>query len=172
MAQTNTPLHGEQQRQANGKKIKRWLLLFGALAVIAAVLIMLSFVYRDATHMHNVNETKSQALTIGITLFFGAFIIFFWGMKLTPHLHYRRYLREVYQGLSREVEGQVVAFEESVVFRDGLFFYPMVINVGDLKNAEDERLLYWDARLPRPNTQLGTRVRLKAHGNDIIGYYE
>lgn len=168
MTQTFTPLHGEQDRHKNDKRIRQLLLLFGALAAIAAVLIALSFVYRDATYMHNVNETKSQVLTIGVTLLFGAIIIFFWSMKLTPHLHYRRYLHEVYQGLSRVVEGQVVSFGDYAVFRDGLFFYPMVVNVGDLKNVEDERLLYIDARLPRPDVQAGTWVRMQAHGNDII----
>ncbi len=162
-------LHGDMDMRKNNERIRRVLWAFGALTLAAGALIGASLVWRDATHMHNPNETASQLVTIAVTLVWGALILFFWGMKLTPLLCYRRYLKEIQRGLSREVSGVVVRFDETTTFRDGLRFYALVVNIGDLANPEDERLLYWDARLTRPLWSAGDSVRLLAHGNDIIG---
>jgi hypothetical protein len=170
MSMEHTALHTEEDKEKNRGQIKRWLILFLAFAVLGMALIAVSFSIRDATHINNPNETLSQALTIAITLVWGGLLIFFWGMKLTPHLCYRRFLKDVYSGMSRAVEGCVVGFEENTTFREGLLFYRLIVNVGDLKNPEDERLLYWDARLSRPALQTGARVRAVTRGNDIIGF--
>ena len=132
-------LHTDWDREKNRRQIKRWLLIFSAFAALGVGLIVVCFSIRDATHMNNPNENLGQALTIAVTLVFGVLIIFLWGMKLSPHLCYRRFLREAYSGLSRVVEGRVVLFDEETTFREGLLFYRMLINVGDLKNPEDER---------------------------------
>ncbi len=162
-------LHGEADTAGNRRRINRMLLLFGAIALAALCGIIFSLIWRDATHMQNVNETKSQILSIAITLVAGFVIIFLWGMKMTPLMCYRKYLRETRRGLSRVVEGVVVRFDEGTTFRDGLNFYACIVNVGDLKEPEDERLLYWDVRLKRPDIAIGDTVCFRAHGNDIIG---
>lgn len=163
-------LHTEKDRAKNKEQIKRWLTIFSAFALLGAAFIMGSFSIRDATHINNPNENLSQVLTIAITLVWGSILIFFWGMKLTPHLCYRRFLRETYTGLTRAMEGCVVSFDEMTTFREGLMFYRLIINVGDIKNPEDERLLYWDARLSKPALQTGAQVHTVVHGNDIIGF--
>ena len=42
------------------------------------------------------------------------------------------------------------------------------VNVGDLKDERDERYLYWDANLPRPQLAPGDAVRVTVHGNDLV----
>ena len=163
-------LHTARDKEKNRIQIRRWLIFLLAFAVLGAGLIAVSFSIRDATHINNPNENVSQALTIAVTLVWGGLLIFFWGMKLSPHLHYRRFLRELYSGLSRTLEGRVVEFDEGTTFRDGLLFYRLLINAGDLKNPEDERQLYWDARLERPMLMEGLFVSARVHGNDIIGF--
>ena len=166
-----SPLHTDRDRDKNRIQIRRRLIFLLAFAALGTMLIAASFSFRDATHIHNPNENASQALTIVVTLVWGGLIIFFWGMKLSPHLHYRRFLGEAYSGLSRAMEGRVVAFDEHTTFRDGLRFYRLLINVGDLKNPEDERQLYWDARLEKPKLAAGSLVSVRVHGNDIIGFH-
>ncbi len=162
-------LHGEIDQKNNDTRINRMLGIFGIAALIALALIIVSLIWRDSSHMNNPNEMASQIITIAITLVVGSLIVFFWGMKLTPLLCYRKYLKEITRGLSRTVEGVVVRFDEGTTFRDGLFFYAMIVNIGDLKEPEDERLLYYDARIARPDIREGDTVRFQAHGNDIIG---
>lgn len=161
-------LHGSEAAARNGKQIKRVLGIFGLLTLVAAAAITASLIWRDASHMHNPNETPSQIITVAVTLVWGAIIIFFWSMKLSPRLSYRRYLREIHSGISRDVEGVIVSMDEDTAFREGLNFYRMIVNVGDLNEEEDERVLYWDAQLGRPELSVGDSVAVRAHGNDII----
>lgn len=169
MQTTPARLHGEAQSQENNRRIVRAIRVLAIATALAAIGVVCSLIFRDATHMHNPNERASQLITIGITLLWGCFCIFFWGMKLTPLLRYRHYLADMASGLSRVEEGVVVRFEEQTSFRDGLGYRAMLINIGNLKEPEDERLLYWDPRLGIPSIAEGARVRLLAHGNDIIG---
>lgn len=162
-------LHGEGDKRQNDLRIRKVLALLGVGMAVAAAGIVASLIWRDPTHMHNANEQASQYIAIGITLLWGAITIFLWSMKLTPLLCYRRYLKEIGRGLSREVEGRVVRFEKDATFREGLTFYAMLVNIGQTDDQEDERLLYWDARLDRPGVEPGDRVCIRAHGNDIIG---
>lgn len=161
-------LHGDETAAGIQANIRRILVAFAIFLAVGLVLVAGSLIWRDATHMHNANETPSQILTIAITLVWGCVLIFLWGMKMTPLLGYRRYLKEVHSGLSREVEGAVTEVEPDMTFREGLRFYRMIVNVGDLADPEDERLLYWDAQLGAPPVQAGDQVWLRAHGNDII----
>lgn len=164
-------VHSDADRERNRRRIHRVLGLFCVLLLIAAALIVGALIWRNPNQMHNPNETPSQIIVSGVTLVFGALIIFLWGMKMTPLLSYRKYLKEISSGLTRDVEGVIVTIEEDTSFRDGISFYPVIINIGDLSDEEDERLLYWDAQLARPtDIAVGDRVRFHAHGNDIIGY--
>lgn len=164
-----TNLHGDADSRRNGAAIRRMLILFGILMLIAALLITASLIWRSPTVVDNPRERTSQAITIAISLVWGAALIFLWGMKLTPRLAYRKFLRELHSGLSREVHGIVTDLNETTTFRDGLTFYGIIVNVGDANDPEDDRLLYWDAQLGRPDVAVGDTVAVRAHGNDIMG---
>lgn len=164
-------LHGEQDVARNNARIKRIAILFGILSAIAVAVIVASLIWRDASHMNNPNEVPSQIITIAVTVVCGALIIFLWGMKLSPLLAYRKFLKEIGRGLSRYVEGIVVRVDEDTSFRDGLPFYAMIINIGTTEDPEDERLLYWDAKLGKPEAITpGEHILFHAHGNDILGF--
>lgn len=161
-------LHGEADRQRTKARIARVLVVLGILTLVAAAGVTASLIWRDATHMNNPNETPSQIITIAITLVWGVAAIFFWGMKMTPLLSYRKFLRDLDKGLTREVEGVVTEIDADLSFRDGLSFYRLIVNVNDLENPEDERVLYWDAQLGKPDLAVGERIFVVAHGNDMI----
>lgn len=164
-------LHSQKDVVKNQARIRRVAVLLGILALIAAAGIAASLIWRDATHMNNPNEMPSQIAAIAITIVFGGAIIFIWSMKLSPPLAYRKFLRELGRGLSRYVEGEIVAVDEEVTFRDGLDFYAIMVNIGDVNDPEDDRRLYWDAQLGKPEAlQIGDQVIMHAHGNDILGF--
>lgn len=163
-------LHCNTDTQRNNARIRRILVVFGACTLVAVALIVGSLIWRDNTRLYNPRELTSQIITIAVTLVWGAVIIFFWGMKMTPLLAYRRYLRELRSGLTREVEGLVVSVDEKTTYRDGISAYGLIVNIGNPDEPEDERLLYWDAQLGAPPIAEGDFIHCRAHGNDIIGY--
>ncbi|MDR0898577.1 MAG: hypothetical protein LBN04_12085 [Oscillospiraceae bacterium] len=162
-------LHSEADRARNQRRMRQTGLVLGGIALLMLAGIIAALLWRDATHMHNPNELPSQLLAMGITLLGGGLLIFLWGMKLTPLLKYRKYLREIRAGLNHQVEGTVSHIDEDTTSREGLSFFALLVNVGDPENPEDDRLLYWDGQLAKPGLMPGQRVRILAHGNDIIG---
>lgn len=168
MKETLTLLHTQQIQTENARRIRatrRWLAAW--LALTAALLVAV-LIWRNPVSMDKTRELPAQLAATAVTILFGGGYLFLRGMKLSPLLCYRRYLREISHGLSHEEEGAVVRFSQQAAFRDGLDFYQLVVNVGDPKDEKDERILYWDASLPRPELAAGERVRVLVHGNELL----
>ena len=163
-----TPLHSEAIEQENLKKIKKMRAWLIAWLLVGAALIVAALIWRNPATMDKSREMPARLIVIGVTLLFGGVWVFLHGLKLGPHLAYRRFLRDLKRGLSHDEMGVVVRFDEGETFREGLDFYQLVINVGDLKDERDERYLYWDANLPRPQLAPDDAVRVTVHGNDLV----
>ena len=163
-----TPLHSEQIQQDNDRKIKSIRARLIAWLALGAALIAAALIWRRPTSMDTSRELSAQLIVTGVTILFGGVWILLHGLRLGPHLAYRRFLRDLKRGLSHDETGVVVRFDEGETFREGLDFYQLVINVGDLKDERDERYLYWDANLPRPQLAPGDAVRVTVHGNDLV----
>ena len=127
---------------------------FIALSIPAALLlagVVVSFLYRV------------RWLTMGLTILLGAFAIFAYGLLLYPVVAYGRHLDDVLHGRVRSLTGAFKEMEESAVIREGVYYYPMMLNVGDMEDPEDDRLFYYDANLPRPDWKKGETLTVTAH---------
>ena len=63
----------------------------------------------------------------------------------------------------RELTGAFKEMEEGTVVRDGVRYYPVLLNVGNMEGEEDDRLFYYDANLPRPDWRRGEMLTVTAH---------
>ena len=83
---------------------------------------------------------------------------------LWPCLRYRGFLRDMREGLSREMVGSVVSVADAPEPQDGALVLPVHIL---LTREQDERIVYLNAskrdKLPPP----GTEVRLRLYGRHI-----
>jgi len=140
------------------RQIRRGLSIAGGFAFVVLAIIVATLIVRW------------QWATMAVTILWGGLMIFFWGMKLTPPLAYKRHLKEIHEGLSRTTEGRVVSFDEETTFREGLDYFALTVNIGDQGDPEDDRLFYWDMQKPRPVLSAADRVEIVSHGNDIIGF--
>lgn len=113
---------------------------------------------------------RIQALTIALSLLLGAGAIFAWAMLLSPVRAYRKHLESVLHGITRELTGAFKEMKTEAVVRDGLQFYPMLLNVGDMKKETDDRLFYYDASLPRPDWQVGETITVVSHDMKVGGW--
>ncbi len=137
------------------QKTRRLLCLWIPLGVLSAVIVALAVI--------RIPEVWVSVLTI-LT---GGSAIFAWGLFVSPVCAYYRHLDNVMHGRTHTVTGAFKEMDETPVERDGVEFYPMLINVGDLEDEEDDRLLYYDARLPRPDFVRGLMMTATVHDKAV-----
>ena len=105
-----------------------------------------------------------------VSCVFGAFIIFFWSMKLTPLIRYRRFLREIGNGMSRVMVAEFVSFSPDISTHDGVDAHVFEMSEGPKEKGEDLRTFYWDDSKPAPEIQPGEMLRITSHGAFIIDW--
>ena len=140
-------------------KKRRMLSLWIPFSLLAALIIVLAVI--------RVPEIYVTTLTI-LT---GAAAIFTHGMFISPVIAYYRHLDSVMHGRTRTVSGAFKEIGADSVDKDGVAFYPMMISVGNMADEEDDRLLYYDASLPRPDFEKGRMMTFTVH-DKAIGNYE
>lgn len=118
------------------------------------------------------------------------FIIGCYGLieRLLPHLRYRGFLRDVAQGLSREVRGTVLAVSEDAEPQDGAMVLPVRVkleadsarqaasvrsvearrqDIASNEDTEDERIVYLNASKREGFPDEGAKVALRCFGRHI-----
>jgi hypothetical protein len=124
-----------------------------------------------ATSVTLVYRNKIATMATGIV--FAAAFIFFWNLKAEPVRNMRKHLSEVHSGLTKTTRGKIVSLgsnQSETIYREGLEFFALILNVGDSNDEKDERLFYWNAGLDVPKVSVGDSVEITSHGNDIIGF--
>ena len=165
-----TVLHTEEIRQKNSRSLRSSLFVLLGIFLVACAGIAVSLIWRDNTHLGNTREVPSELITMGISFVFGAIMIFYWDFCVSPHNAYRRFLKEISSGLTRQVEGTFKEMDETCSVRNHLSFYKMIVVSNESQTGDKERVLYWDASLPRPSLYSGQAVCITAHGNDIVTF--
>lgn len=166
-------MYSEQDMvEIDGRIRRAWLGLIPVLAVLAAALVF--------ALIRRIHWLALAAAPLLIVAFMYGFIARLW-----PNLRYRRFLRDMESGLSRDVRGVVVAIADAPELHDGAMVLPVRIQVEadapmgtsalserirQLEAGEDtreERILYLNASkrgmLPPP----GTAVTLRCFGRHI-----
>lgn len=148
-------MYTEQDYQDIQKQLHQRELALGTPAVVLLAGVIVSFVFRI------------KWLTMALTCLLGAYAIFGYGMLLYPVIAYKRHLDNVLHGRVRTLTGAFKEMDEATVERDGVVYYPMLLNVGDMESPEDDRLFYFDANLPRPDWQKGEQLTIISHDKEV-----
>lgn len=109
-------------------------------------------------------------LTIALSILLGILLIFGITMFISPVSVYRRHVDHALYGRVRKTEGCLKEMEETPVWRDGLMLLPLIININDMKNEEDDRLFYYDGRRPLPGWDVGQRLLLTSYDKLITDW--
>lgn len=148
-------MYTEKDYQDILAQLKGRLTAIGIPAAVLLIGVIVSFILRI------------RYLTMGLSLVLGAGLIFCWGLLLAPLFAYKKHLENVMHGRVRTATGAFKEMEEQAVIRDGVSFYPFMINVGNMQDEEDDRLFYYDANLPRPDWQPGETLTVTAHDKAV-----
>ena len=129
--------------EINGRLRKNWLVLGPVLAALLA-----AYVYALSARV------KWLAMAAGPLLFVA--LCFGFLFALWPNLRYRGFLKDMREGLSREVKGTVVSISDDAQLQDGA----MVLTVRVALDEDDAR----DAQA-RQTSALAERLRLETDGD-------
>ena len=114
----------------------------------------------------NRNESLTW-MTYLFLLMMGVFILFADGLFVSPLRAYKRHLNNVLHGLTATLHGRFKTLDKTVCIRDNVAFYPLIINVGDMHNEEDDRLFYFDILKPFPPLSEGEAVVVISHDKGV-----
>ena len=115
---------------------------------------------------------RVEWLTSLLSMVLGILLVFCLDMFILPLHRYEKHLAHALGGKTRQVTGCLKEMEETAVDKEGLPFYPLIININKMENEEDDRLFYWDARRPLPPWHLGGQVTLTSYDKLITDWKE
>ncbi|NLJ64909.1 MAG: hypothetical protein GX337_05890 [Christensenellaceae bacterium] len=95
-------------------------------------------------------------------------IIFTLGMFVSPIYSYKKFLLNMLYGKNRTMHGVFKGFIDSPAKREGVIFIPYYINIGDVDEEEDDRLLYYDANLELPDWKEGDKLSVTSHDRSTL----
>lgn len=139
------------------QKNRRIILLLLPCALLTAGIIV-SLMYR------------MQWLTALLTALMCCLLLFCITMFIRPLVLYARHVQHALYGKTRETTGCLKSVEETAIDREGLLLHPLIININRMENEEDDRLFYWDGRLPLPDWQPGQKITLTSYDKLITGW--
>ena len=101
------------------------------------------------------------------TILGGAYCIFFYGVYLGPLRKYKKHLDYMFDGRKRVTDGILKEISETLLDRDGIDCYSVMINIGEKDDPEDERLFYLDAYKSMSDFHIGDRVKIESNDRMI-----
>lgn len=103
------------------------------------------------------------AVTVDACAMF-AVVCFMWLMFLWPCIRYNVFLKDMSEGLGREIEGNIVEVSQQEDLQDGVRVLPVRIF---LEAEQDERIVYLNASKAADFPKTGEKVRLNCFGRHI-----
>lgn len=151
-------MYSSEDTTVNNARIKKIVTVLAVALVLGIAALVPTLIFRV------------QWATDVVSCVFGAFIIFFWSMKLTPLIRYRHFLREIGNGMSRVMVAEFVSFSPDISTHDGVDAHVFEMSEGPKEKGEDLRTFYWDDSKPAPEIQPGEMLRITSHGAFIIDW--
>lgn len=140
--------------QINGKIKKNVLVV----SIIAAI-VLADFVVALVKGVEWMAMVAAAVLFCVVAYSLTAYII--------PNVRYRRFLKDVQAGLSREMRGSIVEIGAQEEPQDGVRVLPVRIHLAD---EDDERLVYLNASKREMFAKAGDAVSLECYGRHILAW--
>ncbi|AEE96361.1 hypothetical protein [Mahella australiensis] len=134
------------------------------IVIITAVIFIGFLIAAIYVAVNNAQWIGQLILIIGVCI-----DIFIWGIKATPTLCYRGFVKEILTGLSRTERGRVISISDEPVYKDNrLFYYEVLI----MQDDGTQRILLLDVYKNAQDLREGAKYDFKIHDNYIIDYVE
>lgn len=130
------------------------ILLLISAVLLAVIVPSIAFLLRKPVWI------GSLILAAGICI-----VIFLWGVIGTPIYRYFQFLKDIFEGRTREIKGKVVRAEEKPVYKDNRLLYYEVWIIDD--EDSEERVLLFDDNKGKPSVQADKHYTFRIHENFI-----
>ena len=145
-------MYSERDLAEINRRIRNnWLALIPVLLILLAALIA-GLIWRVKGLVMAAGPLMGVAVVYGVLA------------HLWPNIRYRGFLRDMADGLSRQLEGTVVEISEKEELQDGARVLPVRLCLDD---ADDERIVYLNATKRDAFPEAGARVRVNCFGRHI-----
>jgi len=138
----------------NGKLKKNVIVLCIVTAILLAVYVC-GFVFA----LEWLVMIIGPVIFVAIAYAFTAYII--------PNAKYRRFLKDIKEGLSREIRGSIVEIAEKEDEQDGVRVLPVRIHLAD---EDDERFVYLNVSKRDMFASVGDSVCMTCYGRHILSW--
>jgi len=145
-------MYTEQDKLEIRQRIRKYTVILGILLAALLTLYVIGMIQR----------WEIGVMVIAAAIF--AVICFMLSMFLLPCLRYKRFLKDMTEGLSREMVGSIVEISEQEDYQDGVRVYPVRIL---LKEEQDERIVYINVSKADRMPGKDVNVRLNCFGRHI-----
>ena len=109
---------------------------------------------------------RIKALALAAAILGGCAAYSWSTLKVAPWSAYRKFLREMSEGLTRATEGTFVSQADESRVVDGVLVHDVLLDAGQ----DTDLLFYWDDEKPRPELAPGQRLKVTSFGKFITAY--
>jgi hypothetical protein len=136
---------------------KFWMKILIATLIYIAIIVVCSI-------------TRIDWLGYAASVVWGIFVVFSWGTQGARIRKYYLFLKDINEGLEKEITGSVKEIDSSITSRDLVDFYTVIFNDDAGDPESPSRKLYFDASKGLPDINPGDNLKLTLFGNNIKGF--
>ena len=145
-------MYTQQDQIQNKNRIIKYCVIMGV--VLIGMLVLYGIGIK--------NRWEMVVMTQGCAMF--AWVLFMWLLFIWPCVKYSFFLKDLTQGIGREVTGSIVEVSGNEEMQDGVRVLPVRIF---LESEQDERIVYLNATKTENFPKPGTMVQLGCFGRHI-----
>ncbi len=97
------------------------------------------------------------------------YVVFLWGTQGARIRRYHLFLKDIKEGLEKEITGSVKEVDSSITSSDHMEFYTVIFDDDSADPKSPSRKLYYDAAKGVPNMVQGEKLKITLFGNYIKG---
>ncbi len=131
-------------------------------------MIIASLIYIAAITVFSIVRIDWPGYTI--SALWAIFVVSSWGMQGARIRKYYLFLKDIKEGLEKEITGSVKEIDTSITSSDHLDFYTVIFNDDNADPKSPSRKLYFDVAKGVPDMKEGEQLKIMLFGNNIKGF--
>lgn len=144
--------------EQDGKMIRQRIKKYSVILAVGLAILLAAFIVGLSVNV----RSKALTMAAGIAMF--AYACFMWVMLIYPCVKYNRFLKDMQEGLTKEIDCEIREIVEKEEMQDGVRVLPVHVF---LEDEQDERILYANVSKLDQLPKKGEKARLGCFGRHI-----